>query len=92
MKCKRCGTSISGPAQKRYCEKCVIEKRREYARNRKRKAREQAVSKAPHIKGQTARLSQDVHDSIVAGISYGAFKGRDSYRNLWENRKIKYEV
>lgn len=91
MKCKRCGTNIKGPAQKRFCEECIKINRREYARNRQRKLREEAARNM-HIKGQSKQLCQDVHDSIVAGISYGVYMARKGYKNLWVNRRTKREI
>ncbi|MBP5363385.1 MAG: hypothetical protein J6Y71_10290 [Ruminococcus sp.] len=65
-KCKICGIDVKAIANTMYCKTCAEKLRRQKAKLRK----------GYQIKGQSSSLSEDIHQAIMAGVSYGSYKGR----------------
>lgn len=85
--CLICGASVEAVANTRYCKACAdkVAKARmsEYYRK----------NKGYLIPGQSERLSEDVHNAIALGISYGVYIGRakpkkEEHKNAYRPKRI----
>lgn len=85
--CKNCGADINAVANTLYCRSCAesirkLQFRDHYLRH-----------KGFLIPGQSDRLSEDVHNAIALGISYGVYIGRfkpnkEEHRNAYKRKRI----
>ena len=81
--CVLCGIRIEAIANTRYCRACAGKMKKMQNNNR---------NKDYHIPGQSDRLSKDVHQAIVLGLSYGVYIARirpkEENKNAYKRKRI----
>lgn len=75
LHCVRCGTLIKAfPGNRKYCEDCRLEVRRELDRQRKKVENEKTKNPKPPKKKNQSRIDELAKAARAAGISYGRYK------------------
>ena len=75
-KCEHCGTVFKGNRNKQFCPECL--KYRQKQQRKESDARKKA--KAIEAKISKNKLLSDVREAKKLGISYGAYKARQTER------------